>query len=181
MYIMFCTKVLRATSHTRLRARDRYTSSTLIGGKGGAGPSSLHTTLEGPKEYVNARWIWSLHGFLHGIEWIMFHGHLDYFQIPPLGGRPNTTPGDHGTLNVHNLWFIVFYHVWGPTWIEIHWNDIWLRFGHIRLHTTFEDPWPHYMILKVSWDSLWTLYLGFKSQFHGHGSWLVCEVALSWM
>ena len=34
----------------RLRARD--TSSTLIGGKGGAGPSSLHTTLEGPTEWV---------------------------------------------------------------------------------------------------------------------------------
>ena len=45
---------LRATSHTRLRARDQYSSSTLIGGKGGAGPSSLHTTLEGPTEYVNA-------------------------------------------------------------------------------------------------------------------------------
>ena len=48
---------LRATSHTRLRAHDHYTSSTLIGGKGGAGPSSLHTTLEGPTEYVNARWM----------------------------------------------------------------------------------------------------------------------------
>ena len=48
---------VRATSHTRLRARDHYTSSTLIGGKGGAGPSSLHTTLEGPTEYVNARWM----------------------------------------------------------------------------------------------------------------------------
>ena len=49
---------VRATSHTRLRARDQYISSTLIGGKGGAGPSSLlHTTLEGPMEYVNARWV----------------------------------------------------------------------------------------------------------------------------
>ena len=46
---------LRASSQTRLRARDHYTSSILIGGKGGAGPSSLHTTLEGPTEYVNAR------------------------------------------------------------------------------------------------------------------------------
>ena len=64
----------------RLRARDQYASSTLIGGKGGASPSSLHTTLERPTEYVNARWMWSLHGFLHGIEWIMFHGHLDYFK-----------------------------------------------------------------------------------------------------
>ena len=48
---------LRAASHTRLRARDHYTSITLIGRKGGAGPSSLHTTLEGPTEYVNARWM----------------------------------------------------------------------------------------------------------------------------
>ena len=37
---------LRATSHMRLRARDHCTSSTLIGGKGGAGPSLLHTTFE---------------------------------------------------------------------------------------------------------------------------------------
>ena len=42
-----------ATSHTRLRARDHCTSSTLIGGKGGAIPSSLHTTLEGPMEYIS--------------------------------------------------------------------------------------------------------------------------------
>jgi hypothetical protein len=99
---------LRATSHTKLRARDHYTSNTLIGGKGWAGPSSLlHTTLEGPMECVNARWMESLHKFLHGIKWIMFHGHLDYFQKPPLGGRSNTKLGDHGTPNAHNRWFIL--------------------------------------------------------------------------
>jgi hypothetical protein len=49
-------------------------------------------------EYMNARWMKSLHGFLHDIEWIMFHGHLDYSQKPPLGGRPNTKPGDHMAL-----------------------------------------------------------------------------------
>ena len=43
---------LRPASHTRLRAHDHCTSSTLIGGKGWAGPSSLHTTLEGPTECV---------------------------------------------------------------------------------------------------------------------------------
>ena len=48
---------IRATSHMRLRARDHYTLSTLIGGKGGASPSLLHTTLEGPTEYANARWM----------------------------------------------------------------------------------------------------------------------------
>ena len=50
-------RTFKATSHTRLRACDHYTSSALIGGKSGAGPSSLHTTLEGPTEYVNARWM----------------------------------------------------------------------------------------------------------------------------
>ena len=46
---------LRATSHTRMRACDHYASSTLIGGKGGAGPHLLHITLEGPMEHVNVR------------------------------------------------------------------------------------------------------------------------------
>ena len=39
-------QLIRATSHTRLRARDQCASSTSIGGKDGAGPSSLHTMLE---------------------------------------------------------------------------------------------------------------------------------------
>ena len=40
--------------------------------------------------------------YMHGIEWIVFHGHLDFFQKLPLGGRPNMKLGDHGILNVHN-------------------------------------------------------------------------------
>ena len=32
-------------------------------------------------------------------------------------------------------------------------------------------------MLEVCWDGLWTLSFGL-SQFHSHGSWLVCEVAL---
>ena len=80
---------------------------------------------------------WSL-GFLHGIEWVMFRGHLDFFQKPPLGGRPNTKLGDHGTPNTHNRWFILLYHVWGPAWIEIHWNSIWLR---ARSHVTSHYTW----------------------------------------
>ena len=82
-----------------LRAHDHYTSSNLIGGKGGVGPSSLHITLDGSMEYVNARWMSSLHD---GIKWAMFHGHLDLFQKPPLGGRPTTKLGAHGTPNPHN-------------------------------------------------------------------------------
>jgi hypothetical protein len=75
----------------------------------------------------NARWMWSLHGFLYGIEWIMFHGHLHCFQKPLLGGRPNTKPADHGTLNAYHRWFILLYHVWGPAWINIDWNIIRLK------------------------------------------------------
>ena len=56
-YIQNISQTLRATSHTRLRVRDHCTSSTLIGGNGGAGRSSLHTMIEGPTEYVNARWM----------------------------------------------------------------------------------------------------------------------------
>ena len=64
------------------------TSSTLIGGKGGAGPSSLHIILEGLMER-ECTMDESLHGFLHDINWIMFHGQLVYFQKPLLGGMPN--------------------------------------------------------------------------------------------
>jgi hypothetical protein len=81
----------------RLSARDHYTSSTLIGGKGGAGPSSLHIMLEGPTEYVNAYMdsYMASNGSCFMVTWTIF-------QKPPLGGRPNTKPGDHGTPNVHN-------------------------------------------------------------------------------
>jgi hypothetical protein len=74
-------KELRAISHMRLRARDHYTSSTLISGKGGAGPSSLYTTLEGPTEYVNARWMY-MDSYMTSNEscfmvtWIIFKNHL---------------------------------------------------------------------------------------------------------
>ena len=67
----------------------------------------------------------------------LLHGYLDYFQNPPLGGRPNTKSGDHGTPNTHNRCFILFYHVRGPTWIDIRWNNIWLRArSHMTSHYT---------------------------------------------
>jgi hypothetical protein len=67
-------EALRATSHTRSRAHDHCTSSTLIGGKGGAGPSLLHTTLEGPTEVceckmdVKSAWIPTWHRMDH-VSW----------------------------------------------------------------------------------------------------------------
>ena len=118
-------------------------------------------------------------GFRHGIEWIMFHGHLEYFQEPPLGSRPNTKPGRpwHSESSQPLVYSILSY-------VRTHMNKTFIEVtfgwepGHIWFHTTLEGPWPHYMILEVCWDSLWTLSFGL-SQFHGHGSWLVCEVALS--
>ena len=67
------------------------------------------------------------------------------FQKPPLGGRPNTKSGDHGNPNAHNLWCILFYHVWWPAWLHIHWNSIWLR---ARSH----------MISHYTWGSVITLH-----------------------
>ena len=60
------------------------------------------------------------------------------FTNPPLGGRPTTKAGDHGTPNAHNRWFILYYHAWGPAWIEFHWHSIWLR---TRSHMTSHYTW----------------------------------------
>ena len=135
------------------------------------------------------------------------------------------------TLTTADLFYFIMCedpHEWKFIDIAFGWG-----LGHIWLHTTLEGPWPHYMILEVSWDSRWTLSFGLShytresmttlhdfgdvldghwtlsfglshytresmttlhdfgdvldghwtlsfglSQSHGHGSWLVCEVAL---
>jgi hypothetical protein len=48
---------------------------------------------------------------LHVIEWIMVHGHLDHFQKPLLGDRPNTKLGDQGILTLTTVDMFLFYHV----------------------------------------------------------------------
>ena len=111
-------------------------------------------------------------------KWIMFHGHLDYFQNPPLGGRPNTKPlGDHGTANAPNRWFTLFYHVWWPAWIDIHWNSIWLR---ARSNINSYYTWGSMTTLQnfggVLGRPLDTFFWALTTS--GHGSWLVCEAAL---
>ena len=60
-------------------------TSTLIGGKVGAAPSSLHTTLEGPKEYISEckmdvkvymdSYMVS-NGSCFMVTWIIFKNHL---------------------------------------------------------------------------------------------------------
>ena len=93
------------------------------------------------------------------------------FKKPPLGGRLNTKPGDHGTLNTHNNWFILFYHAWGPAWIEIHWNCIWLR------------AWSH-MASHYTWGSVTTLLHnvgGCVGTAFGHSSFLGLTISWSWL
>ena len=73
----------------------------------------------------------------HGIEWVMFHGHLDYFQKSLLGGRFNTKL-EPWHYECSQPWIYSIYHVRGPTWLENHWNSIWLRF---RSHMTSHYTW----------------------------------------
>ena len=96
------------------------------------------------------------------ITWIIFLNHLLEVGL-------NTKPGDHGTPNAYNHWFILFYNVWGSAWIEIHRNSIWLR------------AWSH-MTSHYAWGSVTSLHRfgGFLGQpldtlktSHqmGHGIW----------
>jgi len=50
------------------------------------------------KMVVNSTWIPTWHRMDH-VLWS-----LGLFQKPPLGGRPNTKPGEYGTINAHNHW-----------------------------------------------------------------------------
>ena len=106
------------------------------------------------------------------VTWIIFKNHL-----LEIGLTQNHEIMVLWTLTAVDLFY--FHHGRGPAWIKIHWNSIWLR---ARSHMTSRytwGPWPHYMMLEVCWNGLWTLSFGL-SQFHGHGSRLVCEVALTW-
>ena len=153
---------LRAPSHMRLWARDHSNSSTLIGGKGGAGSSFLPTTVEGPTEWacecgmdVKSTWIPTWHPMDH-VSWSL--GLFSRNHLLEVGLTQNwetmalwtLTTVDLFYINMcedsHKYTFIEIAFGWGP--------------GHVWLHTTLEGRWPHYMILEVSWDGLWTLSFG---------------------
>jgi hypothetical protein len=102
LYHSWCWGHLRATSHMRLRAHDHYTSrhshwwkrrnrsrftSHYACGTNGVCECKMD---------VRSTWISTWYKMDH------IHGHLDYFQKPPLGGRINTKPINHGTLNACN-------------------------------------------------------------------------------
>ena len=150
----------RDTSHTRLRTRDKYTSSALIGGNGGASPSLASHYAWG----TNGVYKWmqdgcnvymdsyvASNGSCFMVPWILFKIHL-----LEVGLTQNRETMGLQTLTTVDLFYFII--LWGHAWIRIHWNSIWLRARNIWLHTTLEDPWPHYMILRVCWDDLWTLF-----------------------
>ena len=107
----------------------------------------------------------------------MFHGHLDYFKnhLLKVGLTQNRETMALRTLTTVDLFYsIMCEDLHEYEFIEIAFGS---EPGHIQLYTTLEDLCPHYMILEVCWDDLWTLSF-VLSQSHGHGSRLVCEVAL---
>jgi len=112
----------RATSHTRLRARDHYTWNTLIGGKDRVGPSSLNKS-----RLRDQRSMWMQYGCKVYMDFYMasngscFKNHL--LEV----GLTQNWETWHSECSQPLVYFILFHHVWDPAWIWIHWNSIWLR------------------------------------------------------
>ena len=109
----------------------------------------------------------------------MFHGHLDHFQKPSLGGWPHTKSGDHGTPNAHNRWLILFL-----SCVRTYMNRNSLKWHLVEGPVTYDFT----LHLRVCDHTTWFwrcvgmafghFYFGL-SKLNGHGSWLMCEVALT--
>ena len=105
--------MLRATSHTRLKAHGHCNLRVLIGQKGGDRPSSLHTRRWRPKGPKKTSWMKSLHGVLHGGLWIRYYGHLGFLVGPPPRGESNANSG--------RPCFLLFFQTWQILW-QIPWQ-----------------------------------------------------------
>ena len=122
-----------------------------------AGPIQVRILRDQRSMYVDARRMWSLHGWIP--TWQMDHVSWSLGLKPSLGGRPNTKLRDYGTPTLLTT-VVLFYflmcedpHEWKYVEIAFGWG-----LGHIWLRTMLEGPWPHYVILEVCWDDgLWTL------------------------
>ena len=139
----------RATSHTRLRARDPYTSLV-----GKVEPVQVRFTLrlrdrqsmwmhDGCKVYMNS--YMASHGSRFMVTWVVFKNHL-----LEVGLTRNRETMALQTLTSDDVFYFIMCEDpreskvieiacgWGP--------------GHMWLHTTLEDLWPHYMIVEVCCD-----------------------------
>ena len=63
---------------------------------------------------------------------------------------------------------ILFYHVWGPTWIESYWNSIWLR---VQSHMVSHYTWGVHDHATWFWRYLGTAF--------GHFLWAL-TISWSW-
>ena len=117
-----------------------------------------------------------------GIKWIMFRCHFHYFQKPPLGGRLYTKPGEHGTLNALNRWFNYFILSCVKTCMNRHTLKKHLVEGLVTydftLHLRVRDRTTWFW--RCVGMALGRFLLGL-SLFHGHASWLVCEMAFTFI
>ena len=132
-------------THDTASPRDRYISATLIGGKGGAGPSSLAGPTGVGRGEWNARCMGAKSTWLPTWHWMecMFMVMWIVFQKPLLGGRPDANPSrDDGILDIPSRWFNYVLscaraHVNRP-FVEIAYGS---GPGHIWLHATLEGLW----------------------------------------
>ena len=120
--------LIKATSHTRLRACNHYTSSTLIGEK--AKPVQVRFTLclkdqwsmwmqeVGCKVYMDS--YMASNGSCFTVTWTISKNHLLEASL-----TQNRETMALQMLTTADLFF--FYHVWEPTWIKIRWKNIQLR------------------------------------------------------
>ena len=93
---------------------------------------------DGCKVCMDSYMAWSRSCFM--VPWTTFKNHLLEVGL---------------TLNRETMALRTLIMCKDPAWIEIHWNNIWLRARHILLHTMVRC-----LILEVCWDGLWTLFLG---------------------
>ena len=126
------------------------------------------------KTDVKSTWIHSYmasNGSCFTVTWITFKNHLLKVGL-------TQNQGDHGMPKIHDRWFIIVYHVWGPRMLRIS-SKQHLVGGpvthdftvHLRAHD--HTPW-FWTCLGMVFGHLFGL-----SQLHGHDCWLVCGVALS--
>ena len=95
------------------------------------------------------------------VTWTIFINHL--FEVGLTYNRETIVFQIFGIVGL-----FYFCHVWGPTWIEIHWNNIWSR---AQSRMTSHYTWGSMTILLHDFGGvlgrpLDTFFLGFP-QFHG--------------
>ena len=104
--------VLRATSHTILKAHDHCILRSLIGRKGRDYPSSVETRSCMPKDPKTLSWMKKCTWTLFIAQYILtFHGLLEFALTPPARG---SLDANFGKLCQSNMWYRLWIRVKGP-------------------------------------------------------------------